>query len=78
MISSRQFFWYRKAKKMEQAAREAHEVDNVISMRPLKKRCRILAAGSLGISPSFKKASQDWGIRGLIVKLFERSLNGDT
>jgi hypothetical protein len=31
-------------------------------MRPLKKRCRILPAGGLGVSPSFKKVPQDWGI----------------
>ena len=49
---------------MEQAAREAHEVDNVISMRPLKKRCRVLAAGSLGISPSFKKPPRIGGLGG--------------
>ncbi len=34
--------------------------------RPLKKRCRILPDGGLGVSPSFKKIPQDWGIRGLI------------
>jgi len=34
--------------------------------RPLKKRCRIIPAGGLGVSPSFIKVPQDWGIRGLI------------
>jgi len=37
-------------------------------MRPLERRCRILPAGGLGVSPSIKKAPQDWGIRGLIEK----------
>jgi len=32
----------------------------------LKKRCRIIPAGGLGVSPSFIKVPQDWGIRGLI------------
>jgi hypothetical protein len=35
-------------------------------MRQLKKRCRILPARGLGVSPSFNKSPQDWGIRGLI------------
>ena len=35
--------------------------------RPLKKRCRILPAGGLGVSPSFKKKSpKTGGYRGLI------------
>jgi len=34
--------------------------------RLLGKRCRILPAGGLGVSPSFIKIPQDWGIRGLI------------
>ena len=42
-------------------------------MRPLKKRCWILTAGGLGVSPSIKKVPQDWGIRGLI----EKSSNDD-
>jgi hypothetical protein len=37
-------------------------------MRPLKRRCRILPAGGLGVSPSIKKVPQDWWIRGLIKK----------
>jgi hypothetical protein len=35
-------------------------------MRPLKKRCRILPAGGLGVSPSFKKSPKIGGYRGLI------------
>ena len=35
-------------------------------LRPPKKRCRILPAGGLGVSPSFKKVPEDRGIRGLI------------
>ena len=35
-------------------------------MRPLKKRCRILPAGDLGVSPSFKKSPKTGGYRGLI------------
>ena len=31
-----------------------------------KKRCKILPAGGLGVSPGSKKVPQDWGIRGLI------------
>jgi hypothetical protein len=32
----------------------------------LKKRCPdYIEAGALGVSPSFKKVPQDWGIRGL-------------
>ena len=38
----------------------------VFGTGPLKKRCRILPAGGLGVPPSFKKIPQDWGIRGLI------------
>ncbi len=37
-----------------------------LSMVLLKKRCKILPAGGLGVSPSFNKAPKDWGIRGLI------------
>jgi hypothetical protein len=31
-------------------------------VRPPKKRCRILPAGGLGVSPSFQKIPQGWGI----------------
>jgi hypothetical protein len=34
--------------------------------RPLKKRFRILPAGGLGVSPSFKKSPKIGGYRGLI------------
>jgi hypothetical protein len=44
----------------------AEEVDTMNLVRPLKKRCRILPAGGLEVSPSFKKVPQDWGTRGLI------------
>jgi hypothetical protein len=37
-----------------------------IDVRPLKKRCRILTAGGLGVSPSFKKSPKIGGYRGLI------------
>ena len=33
--------------------------------RLLKKRCRILPAGGLGVSPSFNKSPKDWGIQGV-------------
>jgi hypothetical protein len=33
---------------------------------PLKKRCRILPAGGLGVSPSFNKSPKIGGYRGLI------------
>jgi hypothetical protein len=35
-------------------------------MRPLKKRCRILPAGGLGVPPSFKKSPKIGGYRGFI------------
>jgi hypothetical protein len=35
-------------------------------LRPLKKRCRILPAGGLGLSPSLKKSPKIGGYRGLI------------
>jgi hypothetical protein len=35
-------------------------------MRLLKKRCRILLAGGLAASPSFKKSPKIGGLRGLI------------
>jgi hypothetical protein len=35
-------------------------------LRPLKKRCRILPAGGLGVSPNFKKSPKIGGYRGLI------------
>ena len=47
--------------------------ETLIGGFPLKKRCRILTAGGLGVSPSIKKVPQDWGIRGLI----EKSSNDD-
>jgi len=34
--------------------------------RPLKKRCRILPARGLGVSPSFKISPKHGGYRGLI------------
>ena len=37
-----------------------------IMRRPMKKRCRILPAGGLGVSPSFKKAPKIGGLWGLI------------
>jgi hypothetical protein len=36
------------------------------SKRLLKKRCRILPAGGLGIPPSIKKTTRIGGYRGLI------------
>jgi hypothetical protein len=39
-------------------------------MRPLKKRCRILPAGGLGVSPSYKKSPKIGGYRGLIETYF--------
>jgi len=39
---------------------------SAFSKRPLKKRCRILPAGGLGVSPSFKKSPKIGGYRGLI------------
>ncbi len=33
--------------------------------RPVKKRCRILPAGGMGVSPTFIEVPQDWGTRGL-------------
>ena len=35
-------------------------------MTLMKKRCRILPAGGLRVSPSFIKVPQDWEIRELI------------
>jgi hypothetical protein len=35
-------------------------------VRLLRKRCRILPAGGLGVSPSFKKSPKIGGYRGLI------------
>jgi hypothetical protein len=35
-------------------------------MRPLKKRCRILPAGGLGVPLQLQKVPQSCGIRGLI------------
>jgi hypothetical protein len=35
-------------------------------MRLLKKRCRILPDGGLGVSPSFKNSPKTGGYRGLI------------
>jgi hypothetical protein len=32
----------------------------------MRKRCRILPAGDLGVSPSFKKSAKTGGYRGLI------------
>ena len=34
----------------------------VYEVRPIKKRCRILPAGGLGVTPRFNKVPQDWGI----------------
>ena len=34
--------------------------------KEVKKRCRILPAGGLGVSPSFKKTPKIGGYRGLI------------
>ena len=42
--------------------------------RLLKKRCRILPAGGLGVPPRFKKVPQDWGIRGLIETMSAASI----
>ena len=33
-------------------------------LKPLKKRCRILPAGGLGVSPSFKKSPKIGGLGG--------------
>jgi hypothetical protein len=38
----------------------------LVHIRPLKKRCRILPVGGLGASPSFKNPSQDWRFRWFI------------
>jgi hypothetical protein len=34
-----------------------------------------MGAGSLGVSPSFKKSPHDWGIRGLIESISAVSIN---
>ena len=41
-------------------------VEATLLKRPLKKKCRILPAGGLGVSPSFKKSPKIGGYRGLI------------
>jgi hypothetical protein len=41
-----------------------------IVMRLLKKRCRILPAGGLGVSPSLIKSPKIGGYRGLIKTIF--------
>jgi len=33
-------------------------------MRPMKKKCRILPAGDLGVTPSFKKSPKIGGFGG--------------
>jgi hypothetical protein len=38
----------------------------VYNKRQLKKRCRMLPAGGLGVSPSLKKSPEIGGYRGLI------------
>ncbi len=38
-------------------------------MRLLKKRCRMLPAGGLGVSPSLKKSPKIGGLRGLILTI---------
>jgi hypothetical protein len=43
--------------------------------RPLKKRCRILPAGGMGVSPTIKEVPQDWGIRGLNTNLSAVSID---
>ena len=40
-----------------------------------KKRCRILPAGGLGVSPSFKISPKTGGYRGLIETILAVSLN---
>jgi hypothetical protein len=46
--------------------------------RPLKKRCRILPAGGLGVSPSLNKQSPKiGGYRGLIEIISAVSVNTD-
>jgi hypothetical protein len=45
-----------------------------IYKRPLKKRLRILPAGGLGVSPSFKKSPKLGGFGGRL-KLFQQSYN---
>jgi hypothetical protein len=44
-----------------------------IAMRLLKKRCRILPAGGLGVSPQLKKSSKIGGYRELIKTIFSCS-----
>ena len=44
-------------------------------MRPLKKRCRILPAGGLGVSPNLKKSPKIGGYRGLIETIQAISVN---
>jgi len=41
----------------------------------MKKRCRILPAGGLGVSPSFKKSPNLGGLRGLIETISVVSVN---
>jgi hypothetical protein len=45
----------------------------VDKMRPLKKRYRMLPAGGLGVSPSFKKSPRTGGYRELIETISEVS-----
>jgi hypothetical protein len=47
-----------------------------IIKRPLKNRCRILPAGGLGVSPSFKKSPNLGGFRRLIDSISAVSLRG--
>jgi hypothetical protein len=42
------------------------EISIAIILRPLKKRCRILPDGSMGVSPSLRIPPKIGGYRGLI------------
>ena len=53
-------------------------VEATLFKRPLKKRCRILPAGGLGVSPSFKKSPKIGGYRGLIKTISAFSININT
>jgi len=49
-------------------------LDGVIAIETTEKRCRILPAGSLGVSPRFKNPPRFGGYRGLIENISAVSL----
>ncbi len=50
------------------------QVYGVIAIETAEKRCRILPAGGLGVSPRFKKSPKIGGYRGLIETISAVSL----